>query len=383
MHPSRNRQHPRGQILVIFAMTVIVLVLVAGLIIDAGFGFGQRRAAQNASDLAAMAGARVLTAWVQGDTTNGTDANVVASIDQTVAANHGLPVQYGAPAGPRYVTVGGAVLGYVGTGFIPGPSCQANANGCAAGVIVSSDRSWQPFFARLIGLNTWSTTATATARGGYRAGGPPAGNLLPIGVSRATYDTAYDNGDVCPAGTAAADCTVVDLTEGTLNIPGGFGWLKFGCGDSTDANGNPFGLGQDSDGCANNKPFLEGEWGDLSAVPPVPPNTYGCCSAVGLSGSGDDIGSLPGNKASLNDSTPGVAYYETNQVVGFVPIWDSAGGNGSNGYYHIIGYAGFQIIHIKGSKEIQGILRQVIFNGPVTTTAPGFAGAPLAVQLVR
>ena len=396
MHLHRDDRTPRGQVLVMFALTVTVLVLVAGLVIDAGFGFGQRRAAQNASDLAAMAGARVLTAWVQGDTTNGTDANVVASINKTVADNGGLPIQYGAPTGPQYVTIGGAVLGYVGTGAIPGPSCQSDDTRCAAGVIVNSDRSWQPFFARLIGINTWSTTATATARGGYRAGGPPPGNLLPIGVSQATYNDAVSNGYLCNAGTPTASCTVIDLTEGTLNQPGGFGWLKFGCGSDTDDNGNPYGLGQNSSGCANNKPFLEGEWGDLSANPPVQPQTYGCCSAVGTTGSGDDIGSLPGNKASLNDSTPGVAYYETNEVVGFVPIWgcvpynasnpdycDPAGGNGSNGYYHIIGYAGFQIVHIKGAKDIQGILRQVIFNGPVSTTAPGFAGAPLAVQLIH
>ena len=159
---------------------------------------------------------------------------------------------------------------------------------------------------------------------------------------------------------------------------------KFGCGNSTDDNGNPFGLGQNSSGCGNSKPFLNGEWGDLSANPPVEPQAYGCCSAVGGNGSGDDIGSLPGNKASVNDGDPGVAYYETNELVGFVPIWDYAAGNGSNAvHHHIIGYAGFQITHVKGSKDIQGILRQVIFNGPVTTTAPGFAGAPLAVQLVR
>ena len=378
MNAIHSRPSARGQVLILFAAMIVVLLLVVGLVIDAGFGFGQRRAAQNSADLAAMAGARVLTAWVAGDSTNGTDANVVASIDETVAANGSAPITYGAPDGPQYVTIQGAELGYVGDGSIPGPSCQADSTGCAAGVTVKASRSWQPYFARLIGMSTWSTSAQATARGGYRAGGPPAGNLLPIGVSKETYDSST----ICPAGTPTADCTVVDLTEGTLNIPGGFGWLTFGCGD-TDKNGNPFGLGQNDSGCGNNKPFLEGEWGDLSADPPVMPQSYGCCSAVGEPGSGDDIGSLPGNKAALTDSTPGVAYYEDNEVIGFVPIWDYADGNGSNGYYHIIGYAGFQITHVKGSKEIQGILRQVIFNGPVTTTSPGFAGAPLAVQLLK
>ena len=360
-----QRADERGQIAVLFALFIVAMLLVTGLVIDGGYGLGQRRSAQNAADLAALAGARVLASYVSGDTANGTDANVKLSIDKTVAANDGTAVSYVGASAPQYVSLAGAKLGPVGTGNIPSGT---------AGVAVPTSRSWTPFFAGLIGFQNWSTTATATARGGYRAGGPPAGNLLPIGVSKQTYDTF----GACPAGTPEADCDVVDLTEGALNIPGGFGWLKFGCGEGgkngkdIDDFGNTFGLGQTkpSPGCENDKPFLEGEWGDLSASPPILPQTYGCCTEVGLPGSGDDIGSLPGNKASLNDGTPGVAYYEDNDIIGFVPIWDSAGGTGSNGYYHIIGFAGFQIVHIKGSKDIQGILRQVIFSGPVTTTAP-------------
>ncbi len=369
MQGSTNRRQ-RGQLIVVFALASSVMLLVAGLVIDGGYALAQRRSSQNTADLAALAGARVLASFVSGDAVNGTDANVVVSIDRTLAVNGAQPMTYGAPDGPRYVDIGGALLGYVGTGTIPSG---------AVGVQVASSRTWRPYFLGLIGVDSWSAGATATARGGYRAGGPPAGNLLPIGVSKATYDGS----PVCPAGTPTAACTVVDLTEGTLNVPGGFGWLKFGCGNDKDKNGNPFGLGQSSAGCGNNKGFLVGEWGDLSADPPVMPNSYGCCTAVGLPGSGDDIGSLPGNKASVNDGDPGVAYYVDNGVIGFVPIWDWADGNGSNGYYHIIGFAGFQLVHVKGSKEIQGILRQVIFPGPITTTSPGFAGAPLAVQLIH
>ncbi len=367
---THQRRHQRGQMIVLFALASTAMLLVGGLVIDGGYALAQRRSSQNTSDLAALAGARVLASFVAGDTAHGTDANVVTSIDRTLAANDASPVTYGAPNGPRYVAMDGSLLGYVGTGAIPGS---------AVGVQVGTARSWRPFFLGLIGVDSWSAGATATARGGYRAGGPPAGNLLPIGVSKKTYDTYA----ACPVGTPAGSCTVVDLTEGTLNIPGGFGWLKFGCGNDTDNNGNPFGLGQNSLGCDNNKPFLLGEWGDLSADPPVMPNSYGCCTEVGLAGSGDDIGSLPGTKASVNNSDPGVAYYINNGVIGFVPIWDYADGNGSNGYYHIIGFAGFQLTNVKGSKDIQGILRQVIFPGPITNTSPGFAGAPLAVQLIH
>jgi hypothetical protein len=367
--------HQHGQLIVLFALASSAMLLVAGLVIDGGYALGQRRASQNTADLAALAGARVLASFVSKDFVNGTDANVRLSIDRTLAANGVPAVTYGAPDGPRYVAINGALLGYVGSGSI-----SSNAVGVQVGVA----RSWRPFFLSLIGVDNWSAGATATARGGYRAGGPPPGNLLPIGVSKESY-TSFP---LCPAGRPTAECTVVDFTEEEINghlpgLPGGFGWLSFGCGNLADGLGNPYGLGQNSLGCRNDKPFLVGEWGDLSADPPVMPQTYGCCSEVGLTGSGDYIESLNGNKASLTNDTPGVAYYIDNGVIGFVPVYDYVNKEQSQKYFHIIGYAGFQLVNVKGAKEIQGILRQVIVPGPIVDTWPGFEGAPLAVQLIH
>jgi hypothetical protein len=65
-----------------------------------------------------------------------------------------------------------------------------------------------------------------------------------------------------------------------------------------------------------------------------------------------------------------------------IAVWDYAGGTGSNAYYHIVGYTGFQITDCNGGKDIEGVWRQPFWLGP-TTTDPGFAGAPLAVQLVQ
>ena len=372
------RGRERGQVLVLFAASALVMLLLAGLVVDGGYALAQRRNSQTAADLSALAGARVLASYVSKDFVNGTDANVKLSIDQTMAANGASPLTYGAPNGPRYVDSSGNLLGYVNTGAIP-PT--------AVGVQVPSSKSWKPFFLGIVGVSSWSASATATARGGYRQGGAPAGNLLPIGVSEQTYNSS----PICPAGVPVAQCTVVNLTEdgdgsGHLpGLPGGFGWLSFGCGDQPDVNGNLFGLGQNGNGCANNTPFLRGEWGDLSATPPVMPKSYGCCSEIGKPGSGDDIGKLPGNKASLDSSDPGVAYYIANGITAFVPIYDyvQTQNGGKPDYFHIIGYAGFQLVNVSGAKNISGVLRQIIFNGPTGTTAPGFAGAPLAVQLIK
>ena len=72
---------------------------------------------------------------------------------------------------------------------------------------------------------------------------------------------------------------------------------------------------------------------------------------------------------------PTAAYYIENEVIVTVPVWDHAEEGGSNGWYHIVGFTGFQITACHGGKDIEGVWRVPFFTGPTTTT-PGFAGAP-------
>ena len=69
----------------LFALASTVIILAVGLTIDGGYAFAQRRGSQNASDFAALAGARVVAEWVGGDTTNGIDANVQTAITNSIA----------------------------------------------------------------------------------------------------------------------------------------------------------------------------------------------------------------------------------------------------------------------------------------------------------
>lgn len=371
----------RGQTLMVFALVMtFVIIPGVGLVIDGGYALAQSRASQNASDFAALAGARIIAERIGGNTTDGTDANVEAAITQSVAANKGQPIIFGAPDGPRYVdssgayachdgsgnaqacTAGNAATSYVGNGFIPVGATALQA----VGVSVGSSHAWTPFFIGAL-VGTWTASATATAKGGYYAGGP-GGNVFPAGIA----DAFFTGGRVPCSGPATTNvggpgaCDPQHMTPGSLNVPGGFGWLKFGC--------DGYGLGQvapaNSGGCQNNRPFLQTEIGP-------PSNSFGCCTQVKLPGSADLIGSLPGNKASADCS-----YYINNDVVVTVPVWDTAGGTGSNAYYHIIGFTGWQITACDGGKDIEGVWRQQFFTGPTTTT-PGFPGAALAVQLVR
>ena len=191
--------------------------------------------------------------------------------------------------------------------------------------------------------------------------------MFPVGISLAFFQTyPFCSGPI--SSNPADPCYPQHLTPGNLNVPGGFGWLKFGC--------DGYGLGQvppaNAGGCSNSKPFLQDEIGP-------PGKSYGCCTVTGLPGSLDRIGSLPGNKASADCS-----YYIDNEITVTVPIWDTAGGTGSNGWYHIVGYAGFQITGCSGGKNIEGVWRKAFFTGPTTAT-PTNPGVPqaLGVQLVK
>ena len=345
---------PRGQILALFGLSLTVIVLAVSLVIDGGNALLQRRASQNASDFAALAGARILATWIDGDVANGTDANVVSAIDSTVAANGGSSVAYGAPNGPRYVSRAGSFTGWVGAGTIPSGT---------EGVTVGTSRTFRPYLLGIVGSGNWTASSVATARGGYAAA-PPSGNVFPAGVSLAFFQTyPFCTG---PVGSSP-DCQPVQLTPGNLNVPGGFGWLKFGATGQCAG----FGLGMSTtSGCEENRPFLQEQIGP-------PSNSFGCCTAPSGDPNLDRIGSLPGNKVSADCS-----YYIDNEIVVTVPIWDYAGGGGANGWYHIIGFAGFQLTECRGGKDIAGVWRKQFFLGPTTGSSPG-GFASLAVQLVR
>jgi hypothetical protein len=355
----RRSDRPRGQILALFALTLTVLILGVGLVVDGGNALVQRRASQNAADFAALAGARIIAEKVGGDLTTGTDANVQLAITNAISTNGGAAVTFGSPNGPRYVDDSGALLGFVGAN----PAIPATA----AGVKVSSVRSWRPYFLGIIGISSWSASADATATGGFCVGcSPEPGSLFPAGISLSFFNT-YPDCAGAVSNVPGNACYPQHLTPGNLNVPGGFGWLSFGC--------TGYGLGQvapaNVGGCGTSKVFLDGEIGPPSL-------SYGCCTAVKQSGL-DQIGSVPGNKVAADCS-----YYINGGIPVTVPIWDTAGGTGSNAWYHIVGFAGFQITGCSGGKNLEGVWKRAFFAGPTSTTAPA-PGVPsaLGVELIH
>ena len=56
----RGPRDQQGQILVIFALALVAITAMVGLVLDGGSAYAQRRAEQNAADLAALAAANDL-----------------------------------------------------------------------------------------------------------------------------------------------------------------------------------------------------------------------------------------------------------------------------------------------------------------------------------
>lgn len=343
-----------GQAIVVFALTLTVIVLLLGVAVDGGYALVQRRSAQNAADFASLAGARIIAVWIAGNTQDGNDTNVRNAIIASNSINGGNALTFGA-SGPAYIGSDGNVLGTVGQGWIPAAS---------TGIRVTATKTWTPYFLRFVGINTWNASALAIARGGWAANGPP-GAVFPVGVAEAFFNNRQPcSGPV--SGQSDSPCYPQHLTPGNLNVPGGFGWLKFGC--------DGYGLGQvapaNVGGCDPNKPFLQTEIG--------PPGlSFGCCTAIGQPGSPDFIGSLPGNKASADCD-----YWINQGSTVTVAVWDYAAETGTNACYHIVGFTGWQITACHGGKDMERVWRQPFYIGP-TTPIPGFAGAALSVQLIR
>jgi hypothetical protein len=298
---ERSSQH--GQVMVLFALALTAIVLGVAVVVDGGYAFAQRRSAQNAADFAAMAGTRIVGVSLVGQPVGaGTAQNVENAITSVLAANDAQLVS------AQYVSASGGALGnVVGASSIP--------NG-ANGVVVGARTNWKPFLLGVIGLTDWAASATATA---ITPGSSFGGGVLPVGMEDDTYDGLSE----CPL-TSIDDC-ISNLTSGQLNIPGGFGWLSFGLhglGGKCDWESS---LGMVDGGCESNQPFLDSQIGP-------PPDSQECCSEAGTGEGEDKVASLTGNEWG------DLSYYVDNQIPVWLPIWDYAGGNGVDAWYHIVGF---------------------------------------------
>ncbi len=155
----------RGQIIVVFALALVAIVAMVGLILDGGSSFAQRRSEQNAVDLAALAA--------------GNDLIVNQGTADWVGTARTVARQNGFEHGVNGITVD------VTCENCPGQVLNSGVAGVQVTVGITAPH--QNAFAGVVGMPTWDVSTTATSKTGWpdTATGP-----APFILSKEAFDPA-------------------------------------------------------------------------------------------------------------------------------------------------------------------------------------------------
>jgi len=196
----------RGQIIVIFALALVAMIAMVGLILDGGAAFAHRRDEQTASDLAALAGANAFL--VNYDQPLTRDAAAVAAARESARLN-------GYEHGVGGVTVEVSIDTTVG-----------------AEVTVDIDAPHENTFAKIVGMNSWQIATTATAQTGFADTAIGAGPML---FNVGAFDT--DDGKPLPLYGDPAHPFTFSHGQGQSGDapaePGNMSWTDYS-GDTND-----------------------------------------------------------------------------------------------------------------------------------------------------
>jgi hypothetical protein len=192
-----DRPDQRGQVLVLFVGGIIALLLGVALVVDGGNLMAQQRTTQNAADAAAEAGTTVIAQYLMGGSSStgvaGTCPVATTSWDAEVCkAVYGSALQNAVTVtAANYTDFKGDVVGTVGSGSLPTG---------AQGVQVLGKRDVGTYFAKVAGMNSFTTSTQATAVTGVLttlcSEGTSCG-LFPITVPYVT-STCDNNGTLTP-----------------------------------------------------------------------------------------------------------------------------------------------------------------------------------------
>jgi Flp pilus assembly protein TadG len=131
----------RGQVIVVFALALVVIIAMVGLVIDGGGAFSQRRVEQKAADVAALAGANAYM------NTYRSTSSVASATSAATTAAIASATRNGFTAG----TTASAV----------NPSVSLLSSGARVTVDIRAAHSNS--FARVMGANTWDVSVSAAA----------------------------------------------------------------------------------------------------------------------------------------------------------------------------------------------------------------------------
>ncbi len=183
---DRGREH--GQIIVIFALALVAIIGMVGLVIDGGGAFAQRRNEQKVADLAAVAGAN---AFMNAGT------NTLAA--RSSAANAGA--QAAASRNGYTHGTGGAVV-----------TVAIDPLSAGGRVRVGLTAPHENYFARVMGMNSWNVSVSAAADAGMIDTGVGAAPwTMNIGAFNADGSPKYTSSNPQDFGEANGDFPISPL----------------------------------------------------------------------------------------------------------------------------------------------------------------------------
>ncbi|MGE5755238.1 MAG: TadE/TadG family type IV pilus assembly protein [Planctomycetaceae bacterium] len=383
---KNNRAARRGNILLLSASLLPVLLGLAAFTIDMGYMILANSQLSNTADAAALAGVSgllPLQTLAVGETTAPDQATQVPYIN--TARTRAAAFAALNKAGGTSITIPDARLTadiLVGYQANPGDTVSTTSPNLPNAVAVTVRRDTQAngpislFFAPVLGVPTYSTTATATAAfkpltvtsfkstPGLRAKLLPvavAANLWrdlmtngvsPDGASHDTYTVRLPTNSITPPNnvTTAPD-NVPEFTDayGDKTSPGNFGLVSLGHPASSDPTF--------SDWITKGPDSTDIQYLLDNNLLPITPNKSGEFPAW-------DAG--PGLKSNL--------VTDLNDIIGqprIVPLYNTYSGQGTGATYNIVGFAGVTVVQATDrGNNIQITLQPIPVTDPTAIATP-------------
>ena len=394
-----RQRNERGQVLVIVAAGLVVIVAMVGLVIDSGYAWAQQRKTQNGADAMAEAAATVLAQNLAGTSPAKTNGDVGCAVMAAATANGvAHPVA-------SYTDINGNFL----NPSVQVGACSAGQGGvvpsAAAGAKAGGERRWDTFLATVIGFSQFTASAHATAVTGLLASVCPADagcGLLPVTFPKTAVTCDGQNKQIWIGGPDWPIVQVSDPTapnyataanESIIPLcalgPGAVGWLDLGCGNLSQSITTP---------CNATIPipvWLHTQSGNVNSLEGVI-NAY---AGPVLGVSDDSVATLP-----IFDNT--CVGQPSDDDPTCRPLGAEGSGNGDNFYYHVPKFVGFMLdrAYIQGSNNsrcnlapgkpfvggngatgcFKGWFVREILQGPVVSggTGPQDPGV-IGIQLIR
>jgi hypothetical protein len=229
----------RGQVLVVFALALVAIVAMIGLVLDGGSTFAQRRDEQTVSDLASLAGA---TAYLNASGDHSARSVAADAAARVVATANGYTT------GTDGVTVAVDIVG----------------TSAYSTIRVTVTKPHRNNFSGVVGMSSWDVTATAQTEVTAKANGVV--GAMPLLFNEEAFPTA-----LCDESSGTCTAEVYQLPgSGNEDVPQDatqFNWTIF-CegGGTTGCNGDSDGVDDIMDGNGTGEAvYLTDDLGPLNA----------------------------------------------------------------------------------------------------------------------